>query len=233
MTVELYQVREEFLPAGEPVAVMPGGVWGREFLQLALGFLELLEARRRPLNVCFRYVTSATLEGLWYLSRKREMVVSFHCVIWKLHTAWHCQVNLFSSAVNCTKPFLVAKCTKSSKVFCHNSHPQRCRNFRAELSCSRTCSREGILPTQTQQRKKWFHSERRFLLFTESGKCVTGSSEVMEGSNLEGSNPYTQWETEFIEEMPPHPYPSPKPIFCPRKDNLSDTGHALVFLKEK
>lgn len=55
----------------------------------------------------------------------------------------------------------------------------------------------------------------------------------MEGSNLEGSNLYTQWETEFIEEIPPHPYPSLKPIFCPRKDNLSDTGHALVFLKEK
>lgn len=62
---------------------------------------------------------------------------------------------------------------------------------------------------------------------------MTGSSEVMEGSNLEGSNLYTQWETEFIEEIPPHPYPSLKPIFCPWKDNLSDTGHALVFLKEK
>lgn len=91
----------------------------------------------------------------------------------------------------------------------------------------------GILAAQTQQRKKWFHSERQFLLFIQSGKCVTGSSEVMEGSNLEGSNLYTQWETEFIEEIPPHPYPSLKPIFCPRKDNLSDTGHAIVFLKEK
>lgn len=62
---------------------------------------------------------------------------------------------------------------------------------------------------------------------------MTGSRGVMEGSNLEGSNLYTQWETEVIEEMPPHPYPSPKPIFCRRKDNLSDTGRALVFLKGK
>lgn len=162
------------------------------------------------------------------------MVLSFHCVIWELHTAWHCQVNLFYSAVNCTKPsFLVEKCTKSCKVFCHNSPQKRCRNFRVELSCSRTCSRDGIQAVQTQLRKKWFHSERRFLLFIESGKCVTGSRGVMEGSNLEGSNIYTQWETEVIEEMPRHPYPSPKPIFCRRKDNLSDTGRALVFLKGK
>lgn len=39
-------------------------------MQLALRFLELLEVRRRPLRVCFRDVTSGTLEGLWDLSRK-------------------------------------------------------------------------------------------------------------------------------------------------------------------
>lgn len=31
----------------------------------------------------------------------------------------------------------------------------------------------------------------------------------------------------------PRPYPSLKPVFCPGRENLSDTDHVLVFLNEK
>lgn len=231
MTVKLYQVREGLFRAcgiNVRLCVREGSscswLWGSLSSWRQEGGLSGCASNMWP---------QARLRACGIYQEKWEMVLSFHSVIWKLHTACHCQVNLFSVQWTAQSPLSVAKCTKSSKAFCHNCHQQRCRNFRAELSCSRTCSREGILAAQTQQRKKWFHSERRFLLFIESGKCVTGSSEVMEGSNLEGSNLYTQWETEVIEEIPPHPYPSPKPIFCRRKDHLSDTGQALVFFSKK
>lgn len=87
----------------------------------------------------------------------------------------------------------------------------------------------GLLATKTRQSEKWFRSERQFLLFIQSGKLVTGSSEVTEGSNL-----YTQWETEFIEEMPPLSLPISQPRLLPGAgEDLSESGHALVFLNEK
>lgn len=205
MTVELYQVREGFLPAsginarwcvrkgvvevGSGVPWAPGGK-----KEMSQGVLQICDLRHAwgPVGFIKKNERCFYPFTVWFGNYTQHGIAKWIC----FPVQWTAQ-----------SPLSVAKCTKNCKVLCHNSCQQRCRNFRAELSCSRTCSREGILAAQTQQRKKWFHSERRFLLFIESGKCVTGSREVMEGSNLEGSNLYTQWETEVIEEIPPHPLP--------------------------
>lgn len=50
----------------------------------------------------------------------------------------------------------------------------------------------------------------------------------------EGSNLYTQWETEFIEEMPPLSLPISQPRLLPGEgEDLSESSHALFFLNEK
>lgn len=87
---------------------------------------------------------------------------------------------------------------------------ERCENCNAEKCCGRAGVGEGLPAATARQSKKWFHSERPFLLFIQSGKLVTGSREVMEGSNL-----HTQWETEFIEEIPPLSLPISWPHLLP------------------
>jgi len=142
-----------------------------------------------------------------FIKKEREVCILPSCSLEDMHSMASPRKPGFQCRTKCKahgarQTFLVAKFTESSQVCCHNSRQQRRGNFSVEPSCSRAHGRVGILATQTQQNKKWFHSERQFLLFIQSGKLATGSSEVMEGSNL-----HTQWETEFIEEIPPPSLP--------------------------
>lgn len=80
MILELYQMREGFLPGGTLLAVTAGGVWGRASLGMAPGVScapgGKKETSQGVLQMSdLRYARHTG--GLWHLSRNRERAVNF------------------------------------------------------------------------------------------------------------------------------------------------------------